>query len=718
MVLTIVGINRELNKRDHLETVYRRNGEQYMIGLRALAAHQTVEIDVKAIRDNQIPDETGKVLPINTTKGQIQWTVRARAENEHARVPENLGLIGQSEQHDAARGMNSTYYCENCCPGSYAWSIILPTNSEIAFEVGKTIVFVHIEVQDNCYGNYYQFDTTSQVSWSSTLTSVAITSGNIVTVIGAGTAQIKATFTATAWAAIPCLPGEETPFTAESFTVETGGGSGFSSADGGKPFAADSDVFEDVPEFFSISNRRLRGPSAEEDLLLTPHPYNRKVAAARTSPALFLPTCGTCVSAKGTVSPGTSLKVTQTSVASITASIPSTKNPVTNMRPDPITFSTTNVSTAFATGTSPDNTAVVFKGSDANVTVMATDVVPASAAAALKWKIDRDTADTGLTGTPTLSTSTGATLTVTPNTSGNFRLISFFDTNTNGSYDAGEELRVLRLVIVEASIDANACKILTNVANPDDQSTMFKTNGLDSHVELVKAISLTCDIHLKSGGSNRLVGLSMVNLGVTGNLTADNFTVQHPIEDPPLPPPGDKVGTQFEAPNGKGVTDPNLYFPLPMVDTIKIKVNEETVGGDSAFRFSSTSTIVSSPTGGGLLVRVEALDAPTWSWSLFNQRTGNRWKTTTGTVSWREYFVGYTNTFIRSYVVMAQGDWRVVLTGTSDFDDWTPGVGAVVEVVNPVASSITGNSPKNGDLAGVQVLGRSFAVQNEMKTTP
>ena len=254
-----------------------------MIGLRALAAHQTVEIDVKAIRDNQIPDETGKVLPINTTRGQIQWTVRARAENEHARVPENLGLIGQSEQHDAARGMNSTYYCENCCPGSYAWSIILPTNSEIAFEVGKTIVFVHIEVQDNCYGAYYQFDTTSQVSWSSTVTAVAVMSGNVATVAGAGTTQIKATFVASFSAPIPCTGGDPEPFAAEP----------------------GSEL-----DFISTFARRPRGPSVEEDLMLMPPLYNRAVKLS-SSPArsLFIPTCGTCVWASATVSPGTSLIV-------------------------------------------------------------------------------------------------------------------------------------------------------------------------------------------------------------------------------------------------------------------------------------------------------------------------------------------------------------------------------------------------------------------------
>ena len=65
-------------------------------------------------------------------------------------------------------------------------------------------------------------------------------------------------------------------------------------------------------------------------------------------------------------------------VASLQASVPSTKNPVTNARPAAGTFSTTNGSTNFAIASTTDM-AVVFQGA-IDMTVSAQSVMPASAA--------------------------------------------------------------------------------------------------------------------------------------------------------------------------------------------------------------------------------------------------------------------------------------------------------------------------------------------------
>ncbi|MDW8217045.1 MAG: hypothetical protein RML57_05530 [Acidobacteriota bacterium] len=50
-------------------------GGQYALGRRMIGAHQTVAIDVRALRDAQTPDATGNVIPREATSGQFLWSV-------------------------------------------------------------------------------------------------------------------------------------------------------------------------------------------------------------------------------------------------------------------------------------------------------------------------------------------------------------------------------------------------------------------------------------------------------------------------------------------------------------------------------------------------------------------------------------------------------------------------------------------------------------------
>ncbi len=91
---------------------------------------------------------------------------------------------------------------------------------------------------------------------------------------------------------------------------------------------------------------------------------------------------------------------------------------------------------------------------------------------------------------------------------------------------------------------------------------------------------------------------------------------------------------------------------------------------------------------------------------------------TTGSVTFREFIVGYTDTFQRSYVGIAKGDWRVNTPGTSDLDDWDPDTGAGITVVSAMSSLLTSGTPKTGDDAVIQVLGPSYRWENQMIYTP
>jgi hypothetical protein len=88
-----------------------------MIGLKAIKPHQSIEIDVKKLRDDQTPDERGRIIPLNISNGQLQWTLRRKDTLPDDDAKGNLALIGRSEQVDFVKNVSSSYACQNCCGG-------------------------------------------------------------------------------------------------------------------------------------------------------------------------------------------------------------------------------------------------------------------------------------------------------------------------------------------------------------------------------------------------------------------------------------------------------------------------------------------------------------------------------------------------------------------------------------------------------------------------
>jgi hypothetical protein len=91
-----------------------------MIGMKAVAPHQTIEIDVKKLRDEKTPDETGQVIPLDISKGQLKWSLKRTitpAPGEEIR--DSLALAGRTEQIDVVNGISSNYACQNWCDSNY-----------------------------------------------------------------------------------------------------------------------------------------------------------------------------------------------------------------------------------------------------------------------------------------------------------------------------------------------------------------------------------------------------------------------------------------------------------------------------------------------------------------------------------------------------------------------------------------------------------------------
>jgi len=377
-------------------------------------------------------------------------------------------------------------------------------------------------------------------------------------------------------------------------------------------------------------------------------------------------------------------------VSSLGVSMPSTKNPVTGQAPPADSVAVTNTFTAFASDTSSDLIAI-FQSSTVLLSVTATGVTPPSAASQLRWRVDRDPSDTVAAGAPTLSATTGAQVNVTPSIAGNFRLICFFDTNASSAYDAGEELRVLRFAVVRAtlvtgatvtSIDGGGLNYAGAAQGAGDFAVISQSNPA--------LMLIQCRVLLEGGGSNRRIGIDKMHLGVVGNLTSDTSKVNYGA-------------------SGLGTETPNQS--LPMVDS-----PDDPSGAETAFR-SNSQFGMTNVSGGGKHANVAGDDDPdVGPFKIVHPSNGLIWTSTQGGYDFREYIVGYSNSFTKYYVVFAKANWSVRVNGSNNGGNWVNNgstltlQGSTTRPQN-LTNAITNNSPQSGDDAGIQLLGKTYAKQ-------
>jgi hypothetical protein len=390
-------------------------------------------------------------------------------------------------------------------------------------------------------------------------------------------------------------------------------------------------------------------------------------------------------------------------VASLQASIPSTKNAATGTRPDPGVFTTANSSTAFATAATTDM-AVTFQGGT-QVTIIAQGINPPTLASQLRWKIDRDPTDTVATGIPSLSAQVGAQTLVTPSVAGNFNITCWYDADGNGTYNAGEELRVLHLVVVRLTVQAadggstisNPGTHFVGSVSPTD-STQY---GVQSDQDVM---TLQCTFVLEGGGANRLIGVSRISVGTIQNLTATTFTINYP---------GNVAGTGVENPGDQ----------LPVIDC-----GDDPTGGSSVFLSldvggdNDHGVNISS---GGQRRTLTSLDNPGFGpWYINHPKTHNVWMTTQGGYTFKDFISAFSDTFPKYYVVLARGDWLPQVIGSNHNGTWTDSGSSTVTI--PGATEGTANlaimgtngSPTSGDAAGVQVLGKAYVVHRSITYNP
>jgi hypothetical protein len=397
------------------------------------------------------------------------------------------------------------------------------------------------------------------------------------------------------------------------------------------------------------------------------------------------------------------IAISKITMDSLWVTQPATPNAVDGTTPAVTPFTTTNTSSAFATVDSKDFLTVLKAGT---ITVREVNIQPLASANQIQWVLQRDPTDkvdltqaTGCAGHPvgapplTKNGPPGFGVSFDPEI-GNFRLIAYVDANGNGSFDEGEQLRVLRIAVVRATL-LNPATSTFNVASSFVPAALM---GGTERVAVLgpgggPAMKILGEYMIEGGGDTCKIGVNAITIGNVGNLDFDNFQVLYPRQSL-----GPATGT--EVPAG----------PFPMVDTARVTqpsgeagtdlhcLNQQPTGGACAFRTDSSQTKVDSAT--GQRMHLESDDSPGFgSWKIDHPATVNRWGSTSGENAFNEFVVAFSSDFPRTYSSLNENSYVLSVRGIND------GTGKWKDN----GSSSSGNGTTLGNVSDkVQVLGLSF----------
>lgn len=85
---TFVYIKNVTDKEQKYTFSLTYEGGDYSTGVKSVKVGETVVFDLRAMRDNRVPDERGQTIPLDATRGKIVWSVRGA---------DSLALLGRSE---------------------------------------------------------------------------------------------------------------------------------------------------------------------------------------------------------------------------------------------------------------------------------------------------------------------------------------------------------------------------------------------------------------------------------------------------------------------------------------------------------------------------------------------------------------------------------------------------------------------------------------------
>jgi len=157
------------------------NGVTYHVTDLRLKAHETRAISLRQLRDAQKADFQGHKIPADATDGSVLWTRLT-----------NAPLTGQLDVVSNGELVTPEASGSCCCSPNYQGLSVTPASPSM--QVGTQLPFKATLVLMDCNGNYYDFDWTDDVTWSSSATWVATVNATtgVASGVSGGTTNIVA----------------------------------------------------------------------------------------------------------------------------------------------------------------------------------------------------------------------------------------------------------------------------------------------------------------------------------------------------------------------------------------------------------------------------------------------------------------------------------------------------------------------------------------------
>jgi hypothetical protein len=307
--------------------------------------------------------------------------------------------------------------------------------------------------------------------------------------------------------------------------------------------------------------------------------------------------------------------------------------------------------------TSTDDSAAI---TDANVfavpdgpetlTVQADGTLPNTADGRnhLRWAILRNQDDAIKTAPPQITQDPEnlASATIPASGQGSYNVVVYVDKNQNGTYDAGEELRILHLAIVFVKVTTVTPTLSNNFFATVSGNDVTVTTGTAANGG-EDAFSLTSHLIILGGGADQTIGVSKVHVGLVQNLTGDTDQVGYGNG-------AHKETTVFK--------DGSALLQLPLLDASVLIAGS---GGVTGFSNDARENNRSPAAGGGYGEDITFGDAHNMLFDAQHDFGGTigtlQAATTGGATSFTDYISAYSSDFDQTYAAYAMLGWTEAL---------------------------------------------------------
>jgi hypothetical protein len=182
---SILFLTNESDQPARIAAKVAANGVTYYLTSLQLNPHETRAIDMRKLRDAQVPDFKNNKIPAAATDGSVTW-VRA----------DNLPVMGRLMVIHRQQGIASNYDCCICpCPMIYqpSWDYVNPANSNLLVQGTAGLIFYAGYLDCNDIPWYY--NENGRASWSSQYPNIAtVNSPGRVTGQSGGTTSVTAQY--------------------------------------------------------------------------------------------------------------------------------------------------------------------------------------------------------------------------------------------------------------------------------------------------------------------------------------------------------------------------------------------------------------------------------------------------------------------------------------------------------------------------------------------